>query len=134
MLYSMRTSTIWALAIACVIAGVLLRSLPDASTGMAWGLLSSLLVVAPVGLAANVTARRRRAGLRQDSTDSVEFHAAQSARSLAFGDAIILAALLCLGLAVAPGPFPAWWSLGFLVTVVISFWWRYRLELGRLRG
>ncbi len=93
-----------------------------------------MLLVAPIGLAVNITARRRRKRRRQDRPDSVEYQAAVSARSSAFGDALLLAALAMLALTVAPGPLPMLWSLLLLAALLTVFWIRYVIALRQMRG
>ncbi|MDO5533864.1 MAG: hypothetical protein Q4F65_04340 [Propionibacteriaceae bacterium] len=88
----------------------------------------------PVGLAINTWARRQRTVRREDSPDSVEHRAAHQARSQTFGDALVLGALLLLGLSLAPGPVPALWALGFMLALVAAFWLRYLVTLRSMRG
>lgn len=88
----------------------------------------------PLPLAGRLIAQRRRAARRSDTPDSVEFQAAHQARSAAFDDAVILGSLLALALAVAPGPVPALWGLGYVVAIVLAVCIRYRLALDRLGG
>lgn len=132
----MMTTRVWVVAALCVAAGLWLLSLGGAADGSeGWPtLLGTLLVVVPTGLATNVTARRRRARRREDSPDSVESLAAHQARSAAFGDTLVLGALLVLALAVTAGP-GAWaWAMTFLAGTVVAFWLRYAVTLRRLRG
>lgn len=125
------------IAAICVAAGIALmlvlgeRVGPARYTGQLAGML---LAFVPLGLAVNVTARRRRARRREDSPDSVEFQAAVSARSGAFGDALVLSALAMLALTVAPGPLPMLWSLFLVVALITAFWVRYVTALKQLRG
>lgn len=132
----MRTRTVWTLAVATVVLGVALlyatARLVEPSPWLTLGM--TLLVVVPIPLAVNLSAGRSRRARGEDSPDSVEHHAAHAARSGAFGDVLILAALLILALASIPGTQPAFWAVTFLVATVLCFWVRYGLELSKLRG
>ncbi|WP_298888590.1 hypothetical protein [uncultured Serinicoccus sp.] len=133
----MSARLVWACAITCMLVGVALGVVLGVSEGSArigGEVSSALLVIAPLGLAVNITARRRRANRGEDSHDSVEFQAAVSARSAAFGDALLLSALAMLALTIAPGALPMLWALLLVVTMVTAFWLRYAAELRRLRG
>lgn len=132
----MTTTRVWVVAGLCVVAGLWLLlqvGSTDASRGWAT-VLAYLLVVMPVGLATNLTARRRRARRREDSPDSVEFRAAHQARSAAFGDTLVLGALLMLALTVTAGPGGWAWGMLFLLSTVVAFWLRYAVALRQLRG
>lgn len=132
----MSTRLVWAVAITCMLVGVALGVVLRVSEGSArigGELSSALLVIAPLGLAVNITARRR-ANRHEDSPDSVEFQAAVSARSAAFGDALLLSALVMLALTIAPGALPMLWAVLLLVAIVTAFWLRYAVALRRMRG
>lgn len=133
----MSTGRVWAVALICMVAGAsVLLTLGERTDVSDWvaRAAGTALVVLPAGLAANVTARRSRARRREDSPDSVEFQAAHAARSAAFGDGLVLAALTMLALTVAPGPQPMVWAVLLVVALVVAFWLRYAVALGRLRG
>lgn len=135
----MRTSHIWWVAGLLAVGGVVLQvrwANVDASTPMEdpWGVLGRILMAVPVALALNITLRRRRDDRKESSPDSVEFRAAQLARSQAFTDAIILACLLFLALAVMTDTTAALAAMAFVNLVVGAFWVRYRLALRALGG
>ena len=96
------------------------------------GPLGMLLVIVPLTLALNVTLRRRRDASGESSADSVEFRAAQQARSQAYGDAVILGAVLFLVLAVVADTLAALTAMAFMTLAVGAFWVRYRLALRAL--
>ena len=132
----MSIGRVWAAAVVCVVAGISLLALADGveQSGSLVRVAGFALMIVPVGLAANVTARRRRARRREDSPDSVEFQAAQVARSAAFEDGLVLACLTMLALAVRPGPLPMLWAVRLILALIASFGVRYALALGRIRG
>lgn len=127
----------WGVAITCMLVGVCLLYVvgQDAEpASLMTQFMAVGLIVMPCGLAVNITARRRRANRHEDSPDSVEFQAAVSARSAAFGDALLLSALAMLALTVAPGSLPMLWAVLLLVAIVTAFWLRYAVALRRMRG
>lgn len=128
----MRTPTVWLAAAMVAVAGIAVRML--GGDGGLPTLLGSLMVALPLGLAVNLTVRRRRDAAGESSPDSVEFQSAHRARSQAYGDTVILGALLVLALAVLDGPRGAMLGLAFLTLAVAAFWIRYRLALKDLRG
>ena len=68
----MRSRDIWVLAALLVLAGVALLWLADERGSTPLRVLGSALMIIPGGLAANITARRRRRERREDSPDSVD--------------------------------------------------------------
>lgn len=73
----------WSIAIVCLAVGMSLILILDQTDGQApfFGLLAAtLLVIVPIGLASNVTARRRRTRRREDSPDGVGSPAARAPR------------------------------------------------------
>lgn len=133
----MSTGRVWTIAAICMLVGVGLMLALAESAGPArltGQLAGMLLLIVPQGLAVNITARRRRARRREDSPDSVEFQAVVSARSGAFGDALLLTVLTMLALTVVPGPLPMLWSLLLVVALLAAFWVRYLGALRQMRG
>lgn len=130
----MTTRVIWAVTAVLAVAGLALLYLVDEQEPSGLRVLGTLLMIVPVGLAVNVTARRRRAAARQDSPHSLEFQAWHAARSSAFEGSIVLVALLVLVLVVAPGSQPGLWALGCLVAMAGLFWVLYARQLRVLRG
>lgn len=135
----MRTSHIWWVTGLLAAGGVALQiwgANVDAGTPMEdpWGVLGMILVACPLALALNITLRRRRDDRRESSPDSVEFRAAQLARSQAFTDAVMLACLLFLALAVLVDATAALVAMVFVALVVAAFWIRYRLALRAVGG
>lgn len=133
----MSTRKVWSIAVLCLVVGLALTFVLGESVGSArfvGPVAGMLLMTVPIGLAVNVTARRRRSRRREDSPDSVEFQAAQAARSGAFGDALLLTVLAMLGLTLAPGALPMLWVLLLVVALLAAFWVRYLRALGQLRG
>lgn len=135
----MRTSHIWWIAALIALAGAILQVLySNTEAETPWqdplGLLGSLLLVLPLTLALNITLRRRRDRTGESSPDSVEFRAAQLARSQAFTDAVMLGALLMLLLAIMADATAALLALLFVNLAVAAFWIRYRLALRALGG
>lgn len=128
----MSTRAIWLLAVPLMLSGYALIYLADDT--WPWRLLAFALIIMPMALAVNLTATRRRAARREDSTDSIEHHAAVAARSDAFGGSLLVGALLILGLMVAPGPEPWLWAAAGLLALLAWFWVRYQVRLDRLRG
>lgn len=127
----------WGVAITCMLVGVCLLYVLDQDAepaSLMTQFMAVVLIVMPLGLAVNTTARRRRANRHEDSPDSVEFQAAVSARSAAFGDALLLSALVMLALTIAPGALPMLWAVLLLVAIVTAFWLRYAVALRRMRG
>lgn len=97
-------------------------------------MLAFALIIIPPALAVNVTARRRRRAVREDSPDSVERQAAQNAAAHAFTGALIIAGLLVLALLYVPGPVPGAWAIAAWVALPLLFWVLYAVELSKLRG
>lgn len=122
------------LAAVLVLAGVVLLWFADQQGGTLLRVLASALIIIPGGLAANVTARRRRRGLRENSPDSVERQAAQNAAAGAFKGTLVVNGVLMLALLYVPGPAPGLWALGAFVALPLIFWVLYAVELDTLRG
>jgi hypothetical protein len=132
----MKTSHIWLVAGALALGGLVLQGWGieegDHPSEDPLGLLAMLLVIVPLTVALNVTLRRRRDASGESSADSVEFRAAQQARSQAYGDAVILGAVLFLVLAVVADTLAALTAMAFMTLAVGAFWVRYRLALRAL--
>lgn len=132
----MKTSHIWLVAGALALGGLVLQGWGNAEADHPLqdplGLLGMLLVILPLTLALNVTMRRRRDASGESSPDSVEFRAAQRARSQAYGDAVILGAALFLVLAIVADTLAALTAMAFVTLAVGAFWFRYRLALRAL--
>ena len=132
----MRTSHIWLVAGAFALGGLVLQGWGNVEAANPLqdplGVLGMLLVILPLTLALNVTMRRRRDASGESSPDSVEFRAAQQARSQAYGDAVILGAVLFAVLAIAADTVAALMALAFVTLAVGAFWVRYRLALRAL--
>ncbi|WP_151526842.1 hypothetical protein [Serinicoccus kebangsaanensis] len=129
----MTTRTIWLVTALLAVGGIAL--LYVAEDGATWlRILATVLVVVPVGLATNISARRRRAARRADAPDSVESRATHAARSDAFEGSLILVALTILALTVVPGALPMVWAVLCLLGMVALFWVRYTIHLERLGG
>lgn len=122
------------LAALLVLAGVVLLWFADQQDGTLLRVLASALIIIPGGLAANVTASRRRRRLRQDSPDSVERQAWQNAAARSFYGALIVSALLMLALMYIPGQLPALWAIAAWAALPLMFWVLYAVELDKLRG
>lgn len=116
-----------------VLAGVALLWLADQRDSTLLRMLAFALVIMPTGLATNVTARRRRRARREDSPDSVERQASQTAAVRSFQGALIIIGLLMLALMYVPGEMPALWAIAALVALTVLFWIFYAVELGKLR-
>ncbi|GGK77373.1 hypothetical protein [Ornithinimicrobium pekingense] len=134
----MQTSHIWMVALLLAAGGLVVQGMGDAEAASPWedplGLLGTFLVILPLTLALNVTMRRRRDASGASSPDSVESRAAQRARSQAYGDAVMLGALLFLTLAVVADTVAALTAMAFITLAVAAFWIRYRLALRALGG
>lgn len=130
----MRFRDIGVLAAVLVLAGVALLWLADQRDSTLLRVLASALVIMPIGLATNVTARRRRRARREDSPDSVERQASQAAAARSFQGALIIGGLLMLALMYVPGEAPALWGVAAWVALPVLFWIFYAVELGKLRG
>lgn len=130
----MRSRDIWVLVAVLVLAGVALLSVAGQRDSSLLRVLALALIVVPVGLTANVTARRRRQERREDAPDSVERQAAQRAAAQAFRAVIVVNGLLMLALVLVPGPLPGLWGIGAFAAVPVLFWACYAVELSRLRG
>lgn len=130
----MRTRDIWVLAVVLVLAGVGLLSVADDRDSTLLRALGSGLMVVSVGLAVNITARRRRRERREDSPDSVEWQASRNAAARSFGGAVVVGGLLMLALLVVPGPVPGLWAIGAWAVLPALFWVFYVVELDKLRG
>ena len=132
----MKTSNIWLVAGALALGGLVLQGWGNAQADYPsqdpLGLLGMLLVIVPLTLALNVTLRRRRDTSGESSPDSVEFRAAQQARSQAYGDAVLLGAVLFLVLAVVADTLAALTAMAFMTLAVGAFWVRYSLALRAL--
>lgn len=134
-----KTSHIWWAAVLLALGGLVLQlwGADVEATDPAqdsWGVLGMLLVVVPLGLAVNITARRRRDASGASSPDSVEFRVAQEASSRAYADTVVLGAALVLVLAVVAGTLAALAAMAFLAVAVGAFWIRYWLGLRAMRG
>ena len=129
----MKTSHIWLVAGALALGGLVLQGWGNAEADHPFedplGFLGMLLVSLPLTLALNITVRRRRDASGESSPDSVEFRAAQQARSQAYGDAVILGAVLFLVLALVADTLAALTAMAFMTLAVAAFWVRYRLAL-----
>ncbi|MGC5582916.1 hypothetical protein [Ornithinimicrobium sp. W1665] len=129
----MRTSHMWWVAGPLALGGLVLQGFGNAEADNPFqdplGLLGMLLVILPLTLALNVTMRRRRDVSGESSPDSVEFRAAQQARSKAYGDAVILGAVLFLLLTIVADTVAALTAMAFMTLAVGAFWIRYRLAL-----
>ena len=125
-------------AIPLAVGGVILQGMGDVDAASPFenplGLIGMLLFVIPLTLSLNITMRRRRDAAGASSIDSVEFRAAQQARSQAFGDALLLGAVLFLTLAVVADTIAALTAVGFMILAVGAFWIRYHLALRALGG
>lgn len=130
----MTTRAMWVVSAVLVVAGLALQYLADDREGVVLRILGAVMVTVPVGLAVNITARRRRSAAREDSPDSLEFQAALAARSGAFEGSLVLVALLMLALVLAPGSVPGLWALACLMAMVGTFWVLYLAALRGLRG
>lgn len=132
----MKTSHMWLVAVALALGGLVLQGWGNAEADHPLqdplGLLGMLMVILPLTLALNVTMRRRRDASGESSPDSVEFRAAQQARSQAYGDAVILGAVLFLVLAIVADTLAALTAMAFVTLAVGAFWFRYRLALRAL--
>lgn len=126
----------WLVAVALALGGLVLQGWGNAEADHPLqdplGLLGMLMVILPLTLALNVTMRRRRDASGESSPDSVEFRAAQQARSQAYGDAVILGAVLFLVLAIVADTLAALTAMAFVTLAVGAFWFRYRLALRAL--
>ncbi|WP_122261752.1 hypothetical protein [Ornithinimicrobium cerasi] len=134
----MKTSHLWWVAVALAVSGLVLQGWGDVEADNPFqdplGFVGTLLVALPLALALNITMRRRRDASGESSPDSVEFRAAQQARSLAYGDAVILGAVLLLVLTIVAGTAAALAAALFLTLAVGAFWIRYRLALRAMGG
>lgn len=130
----MRSRGIWVLAAVLVLAGVALLWLAEERTSTLLRVLGSAFMIIPGGLAANITARRRRRERREDSPDSVERQASQNAAARSFYGAIVISGVLMLALMYVPGPLPALWAVGAWAALPVLFWVLYVVELDKLRG
>jgi hypothetical protein len=130
----MRSRDIWVLAAVLVLAGVTLLYLADEGESTVIRMLGMALFVIPVGLAVNITARRRRRERREDSPDSVERQAWQNAAARAFRGTLVVNGVLMLALLYVPGPVPGLWAIGAFVALPLIFWVLYAVELDKLRG
>lgn len=132
----MKTSHIWLVAGALALGGLVLQGWSNAEVGHPFqdplGLLGMVLIILPLTLALNVSMRRRRDSSGQSSQDSVESQAAKQARSQAYGDAVILGAVLFLVLAIVADTLAALTAMAFMTLAVGAFWVRYRLALRAL--
>ena len=132
----MRTTHIWWVAGTLVLGGLVLQAFgnTEAETPLQdpLGLGGMLLAILPLTLALNVTMRRRRDASGESSPDSVEFRAAQQARSQAYSDAVMLGAVLFLVLTVVADTIAALTAMAFIALSVGAFWIRYRLALRAL--
>lgn len=117
-----------------VLAGFALHWPADQRDSTLLQVLASALVIMPIGLATNVTARRRRRARREDSPDSVERQASQTASARTFRGALLISGLLVLALMYVPGEMPALWAIAAWVALPVLFWIFYAVELGKLRG
>ena len=117
-----------------VLAGFALHWPADPRDSTLLRVLAFALVIMPIGLAANVTARRRRRARREDSPDSVERQASQTASARTFRGALLISGLLVLALMYVPGEMPALWAIAAWVALPVLFWIFYAVELGKLRG
>lgn len=123
-------------ASACALAGFSLLY-QGSALGLAGPLgrgLAIALIVVPVGLATNIASRRRRHANREDDHSSLEYQAHRDTSSRALGDALVLASLLVLVLAVWPTTAPVVWGVLFLGLVVADYWVRYLASVRTLRG
>lgn len=132
----MRTAHIWWVAGTLALAGLVLQGFGNVEAQSPFedpfGLGGMLLVTLPLTLALNVTMRRRRDASGESSPDSVEFRAAQQARSQAYSDAVMLGAVLFLVLTVVADTIAALTAMAFIALSVGAFWIRYRLALRAL--
>ena len=132
----MKTSHVWLIAGAFALGGLVLQGWGNAEADNPLhdplGSLGMLLVILPLTLALNITMRRRRDALGESSPDSVEFRAAQQARSQAYGDAVILGTVLFAVLAIVADTLAALTAMAFMTLAVAAFWVRYRLALRAL--
>ena len=132
----MRTAHIWWVAGTLALAGLVLQGFGNVEAQSPFedplGLGGMLLVILPLTLALNVTVRRRRDASGESSPDSVEFRAAQQARSQAYSDAVMLGAVLFLVLTVVADTIAALTAMAFIALSVGAFWVRYRLALRAL--
>lgn len=132
----MRTAHIWWVAGTLALAGLVLQGFGNVEAQSPFedplGLGGMLLVILPLTLALNVTVRRRRDASGESSPDSVEFRAAQQARSQAYVDAVMLGAVLFLVLTVVADTIAALTAMAFIALSVGAFWVRYRLALRAL--
>lgn len=132
----MRTTHIWWVAGTLALAGLVLQGFGNVEAQSPFedplGLGGMLLVILPLTLALNVTMRRRRDASGESSPDSVEFRAAQQARSQAYSDAVMLGAVLFLVLTVVADTIAALTAMAFIALSVGAFWVRYRLALRAL--
>ncbi|WP_134772738.1 hypothetical protein [Ornithinimicrobium flavum] len=132
----MRTAHIWWVAGTLALAGLVLQGFGNVEAQSPFedplGLGGMLLVTLPLTLALNVTMRRRRDASGESSPDSVEFRAAQQARSQAYSDAVMLGAVLFLVLTVVADTLAALTAMAFIALSVGAFWIRYRLALRAL--
>lgn len=132
----MRTAHIWWVAGTLALAGLVLQGFGNVEAQSPFedplGLGGMLLVILPLTLALNVTVRRRRDASGESSPDSVEFRAAQQARSQAYSDAVMLGAVLFLVLTVVADTIAALTAMAFIALSVAAFWVRYRLALRAL--
>ncbi len=134
----MRTSHIWWVAVLLAAGGLVLQlwgaDVEANPVQDPWGVLGTLLVVVPLGLAVNLTVRRRRDASGASSPDSVESRVAQQARSAAYTDTLLLGAGLFLLLAVVADTVAALAVMAFVTLAAGAFWVRYRLGLRAVRG
>lgn len=134
----MKTSHMWMVALLLAAGGMVLQGMGNVEADSPWedplGLLGTFLVILPLTLSLNITMRRRRDASGASSPDSVESRAAHRARSQAYGDAVMLGALLFLALAVVADTVAALTAMAFVTLAVGAFGIRYRLALRALGG
>lgn len=130
----MRSRDIWLLVTVLVLAGAAVLWFAEGQDSALLRVLAFAMMVIAPSLAVNVTAQRRRRDRREDSPDSVERQASQSAAAQAFKGTVVVNGLLMLALMYVPGPLPGLWGLVAFAALPVLFWVCYAVELTKLRG